>query len=233
MGDVGDHIQVLIDTVSQAPPTEFAVLPRIKLHGSPACDAGGVFTDKINLTFNHLLRHMDLFELNRSPIDSPTDPPTDPPTDSRYVFKSFSHTVLKGTKKLYQVFGKLLYWFVIVHEQIPFPNDLSPAILAFCVYGYIPLSLTRSLDSAAYEIATKIQNLDVDTLVTIPKEIGSYVNTFGIHHQELLESIRDPNQGPHVNACRIATKAILGWHTKQFEWVREGFTALPQGHNSV
>ena len=189
-GDVADHIQSLIDTVSQAPSTEFAVLPSIKLHGSPACDAGGVFTDKINLTFNHLLRCMDLFELNHS-ISS----------ESRYVFKSLSHMGLKGTKKLYQVFGKLLYWFVIVHEQIPFPNDLSSTILAFCVYGYIPLSLTVLLDPATHKIAMKIQNLDVDTLVTVPKEIGSWVNGIGVQPQDLLESLLDPNQGPHVTAC--------------------------------
>jgi len=57
------------------------------------------------------------------------------------------------------------------------------------------------LDPATHKIAMKIQNLDVDTLVTVPKEIGSWVNGIGVQPQDLLESLLDPNQGPHVTAC--------------------------------
>jgi hypothetical protein len=222
-GNTNDQMTAIIDIVSQASGMGLAIVPHILLHDSAACDTGGVLRDIINTVFDHLLRRANLFEL-----DEDTDPP-------RYAFPTFSRTLLHAKKRSYQVFGKLLYWFVIIHKQIPFPNDLHPSIFSYSVYGYIPMSLTQSLNASVYEMAMKIQSLNnVDTLRSIPMDVGTWLQQFpDISTRTVLNNLKDLDQGPSVVACQLATNAIIGWHTDQYNWVREGFLSVPDGYSSV
>lgn len=223
VGNTDDQTTTVIDIVSQASAMDLAIVPHILLHDSAACDTGGILRDVVNTTFDYLLRRIDLFEL-----DNTTEP-------QRYTFPTLSRTLLHAKKRYYQVFGKLLYWFVIIHKQIPFPNDLHPAIVGYSIYGYIPMSLTKSLSPSIYAMAMTVQRLDnVDTLRSIPQDLAAWLEEFpDISTRTVLNNLKDPDQGPSVVACQLATYAIIGWHTEQYDWVREGFLSVPDGYTSV
>ena len=97
--------------------------PRIQIHGTQAIDSGGVFDDKISQTFLFLLES-DIFQ---------HDPTTGMSTFSQY--DDFGYLV---RSKYYYVLGQILYWFVLVHEIIPYPSSMNPAIIAYGIYGFIP-----------------------------------------------------------------------------------------------
>jgi len=222
-GNTNDHMRTVIDIVSQASGMDLTIVPHILLHDSVACDTGGVLRDIINTVFDHLLRHADLFE-----IDETTDP-------RRYTFPTLSRTLLHAKKRSYQVFGKLLYWFVIIHKQIPFPNDLHPSIFGYSVYGYIPMSLTQSLNASVYDMTMKVQTLkNVDTLRSLPMDVETWLKEFpNISTGTVLSNLKDFDQGPSVVACQLATNAIVGWYADQYKWVQEGFLSVPDGFTSV
>lgn len=222
-GNTNEQMDMIIDMVSQASGMGLAIVPQILLHGSDACDTGGILRDIVNTVFDHFLRHANLFE-----IDKDSDP-------RRYVFPTVSRTLLHAKKRFYQVFGKLLYWFVIIHKQIPFPNDLHPSIFSYSVYGYIPMSLTQSLNASVYEMVMKVQTVDnVDTLCSLPTDVAAWLEQFpDISTRTVLNNLKDYDQGPSVVACQLATNAIIGWHTDQYNWVREGFLSVPDGYTSV
>jgi len=222
-GDTDDKKKMVIEIVSQASAMDLAIIPYILLHDSEACDTGGIFTDTINTVFEKMLRRSDLFQL-----DTNMDP-------QRYTFSTFSRTLLHAKKREYQVFGKLLYWYVIIHQQIPFPNDLHPSIFGYSIYGYIPMSLTQSLNASVYDMAMKVQRLDnVDTVGSIPMDVATWLGQFrDISTRTVLNNLKDLDQGPSVVACQLATNSIIGWHTDQYNWVREGFLSVPDGYTSV
>jgi hypothetical protein len=198
------------------------VLPQVQLHGSNACDTGGVFRAKINETFHFLLRENNLFTLDAS--------------SHRYVFAAYSHVALQQKRKRYQVFGKILYWFVMIHEQIPFPRDLDPTILAFAIYGYIPIDLAELENPAFRKVADQIRQLNIHTptsLVPLSKDICDWLNECTITRKEFTEKLRDSNQGPEVAACQLGTTAVLGHCTEQYNWVAEGFKHNLPGFESV
>lgn len=99
------HIQLMITRLIDSPVGQLRSLPRIQLQGSNVCDTGGVFRAKINETFDYLLRQSDLFTLNQ--------------VSRRYSFTPHSHVSLQRKRRQYQVLGKILYWFVIIHDKFP------------------------------------------------------------------------------------------------------------------
>ena len=103
------------------------------------------------------------------------------------------------------------------------------------IYGYIPMSLTKSLSPSIYAMAMTVQRLDnVDTLGSIPQDLAAWLEEFpDISTRTVLNNLKDPDQGPSVVACQLATYAIIGWHTEQYDWVREGFLSVPDRYTSV
>lgn len=148
LGSTSDHIQTILDRVAIMPAAELAMLPRIRLHNLATCDTGGIFRVKINEAFDYLLHKDDLFTFDTFM--------------SRYMFAAHSHVSLQQKRRRYQIFGKILYWYVIIHQEVPFPTLLDPTIFAFCVYGYIPVALSESENPAFATLATQIRGLDIN-----------------------------------------------------------------------
>lgn len=212
IGISDDHIQIMINCLTETDAVYLTTVPQIQLHGSNVCDTGGVFRAKINETFDYLLQRSDLFTFNE--------------LTRRYGFTPYSHVSLQQKRKRYQVFEKILYWFVIIHEQIPYPMDLDSSILAFCIYGYIPLDLSEMENPSFVKVAQQIRQLDINSttiLVPLSKDITDWLYQFEITRKEFTQKLRDSEQGPEVVACQLGTTAILGHYTEQFKWVAEGF----------
>jgi hypothetical protein len=115
---------------------------------------------------------------------------------------------------------------VIIHEQIPYPTNLDSTILAFCVYGYIPVALSETENPAFAKVAEQIRQLDVHSttpLVSLTKDINDWLCQFAITKKEFTQKLRDLEQGPEVVACQLGTTAILGHCTEQYQWVSDGF----------
>jgi hypothetical protein len=218
------HIQLMITRLIDSPVGQLRSLPRIRLQGSNVCDTGGVFRAKINETFDYLLRQSDLFTLNQ--------------VSRRYSFTPHSHVSLQRKRRQYQVFGKILYWFVIIHEQIPYPTDLDSSVLAFCIYGYIPLDLSELENPAFANVAKQIRQLNITSnasLIPLSKDIHDWLYEFEITQKEFTQKLQDPEQGPEVVACQLGTTALLGHCTEQYNWVAEGFKGditLPESVDS-
>jgi hypothetical protein len=104
--------------------------------------------------------------------------------------------------------------------------DLDSSILAFCIYGYIPLDLSEMENPSFAKVAQQIRQLDINSttiLVPLSKDITDWLYQFEITRKEFTQKLRDSEQGPKVVACQLGTTAILGHYTEQFKWVAEGF----------
>ena len=195
--------------------------PRIQIHGTQAIDSGGVFDDKISQTFLFLLES-DIFQ---------HDPTTGMSTFSQY--DDFGYSV---RSKYYYVLGQILYWFVLVHEIIPYPSSMNPAIIAYGIYGFIPAQVLHRISGDHAVITRNI--IESYTTLSSVEEIDGSVQDWLLAMETLtlndfLSELHNPRHGAAYLA-NIFSLAAVGMEgcLPALEQFQLGFTSN-RGFDSV
>ena len=96
------------------------------------------------------------------------------------------------------------------------------------------MALTESLNKSLFNLAMRVQKLDVEIELSIPEEIGIWIDeSLGLDRKSVWASLHDPEQGTSVVACQLATNGLVCYKAEQYKWVREGILSVPKGFTSV
>jgi hypothetical protein len=78
----------------------------------------------------------------------------------------------------YVVFGKLFFWFVFMHKEILYPNNLNPAIVAYAISGTISMDVVSQIGLVLGGVAQMVAGFDVNISRTAeaPQEIRDWIN---------------------------------------------------------
>jgi hypothetical protein len=188
--------------------------PRIQIHGTQAIDSGGIFDDKISQTFVFLLES-DIFEHD--------------PTTGLSIFSRYDDSGYSARFKYYYVLGQILYWFVLVREIIPYPSSMSPAIIAYGIYGSIPQQVLHRISGDNAVITRNIIE-EYTTLGSVEEIDGSVqdwllpMETLSLNH--FVSDLRDPQRGAAYlsNIFSIAAVGMEGC-LQALEQFKLGFTS--------
>jgi hypothetical protein len=197
------------------------VKPRIQIHGTQAIDSGGVFDDKISQTFLFLLES-DIFQ---------HDPTTGMSTFSQY--DDFGYSV---RSKYYYVLGQILYWFVLVHEIIPYPSFINPAIIAYGIYGFIPQQILHQISGDHAVITRNIieSYTTLDSVDEIDQSVQDWLLAMEtLSLDDFISELHNPQHGA-IYLANIFSLAAVGMEgcLLAVEQFRLGFTSN-HGFDSV
>lgn len=193
------------------PDAEFSIIPHLSIDGNNAIDVGGVFNDKIGLLFNELLAS-DIFY-------------TDNNGNQKFV-KFNGSMAFNQREKKYIVFGKILYWYVIIHRCIPYPTTLDPAIVAYGIYGdEIPISCLES-ESAFKSLIETIQGFSNDppSQHYIENLLTPWVEFLEIDLEYAVQSITRGADGAKGFARELLLNYVVHGKERAFLPFHRGFT---------
>jgi hypothetical protein len=196
-------------------------LPFLSLENQNAIDLGGVLRDRINQLFQKLL-NSDLF------MEEPTRPLI------RTFNRPSSYTAYSSIRSKYVVFGKLFFWFVIIHQQIPYPNNIDPVIISLAIYDTISVDLIKQNYPSIGSFAQMILDMDVNISATIeiPQDIQTWISASGCTSGEFLRALQNPDLGPKFLVHKLCIPMILGNAVAPMREFRTGFIS-DREHDSV
>jgi len=189
-------------------------IPQLRIHGSPAIDAGGVFRDKVNRLFQQLLNSRDILE--------------DDQITGCLLFCEYEDSLQYASRqKQYSVLGTIVYWFVFIHRFVPYPLRLHPAIIAYAIYGYVPYSiLARALPGVA-SIICNIQSYTILTsLDEIHDDVKGWLEAINYGIESFLADLHDRNRGAQYLTREIGTRVIMGKRKEAFDMFRNGYRKM-------
>jgi len=211
VGSDEDHLVSLMECIFSCSALDLRAIPQLRLHGSPAIDAGGVFRDKVNRLFQQLLDSKDILENDLS--------------TGCLLFCEYEDSLQYASRqKQYSVLGTIVYWFVFIHRFVPYPLTLHPAIIAYAIYGYVPYSV---LAKAVPSIAPIIRNIESYTILTsldeIHDDVMGWLTAINYPMESFLADLHDRNRGAQYLARDIGTRVIMGKRKEAFDMFRTGY----------
>ena len=210
-----EELNELLQLLQSCKGSELRKLPSFQARFSVG---RGVFSALVNNLFEYIIEDSGILELNGS--DSPC-----------LTFVTLSHSAYQFKARYYHVLGKMLYWFVIIHELIHFPFRLDPVITAYAIYGYIPDSLIPTPNMLRTMATIRQYSSDVDENL-IGDEVRLYIEEAGISFEDFLRLLRNSVEGGTSISRLLSTTIIVGRNIQAFELVREGFN-YERGFESV
>jgi hypothetical protein len=211
-GSVDDNIQSLLQIISNINGPDLRELPKLQIHGLNAVDLTGVFTDRINLTWDYLLHKSGIFVYDKS--------------NQFYTFSEVRclQSLLRN-KALYLVAGKIFRWFILHKQIIPYPVELDPSIFGFGMLGCVPPSILGSLNPYVARLYQYIESTDsTQASMIINDEIREVLQQINMSETEFIRQFEsDSVDGPSLVARKACTSAIIGWRGNQYQWFRTGF----------
>jgi hypothetical protein len=184
-------------------------LPHVRIDSSPALDAGGVFRAHVNQAWTYLLEESGIFDRDQA---------------GRKSFAIIEVDPLGIRKKHCIVFGKILYWCVLIHRIIPYPIDLNPAIVAYAIYGSIPFTVLQQVNNSVATIANIIRSYNSRTSAdNIHPHVLEWISAIQLDLANFMFFLRSREFGPEYLAEQISTGIVLGRNREAFNHVREGF----------
>ena len=206
--------QQIINHIFDATADQLQRPPQIVLLNSCVVDTGGVLADCISRTLNYILDDSNLFQ--------------HPQTENEYyTFNSHqSMTQFINRSNLYFVFGRIIYWFVIIHSIVSFPASLDPHITAYILYEQFPSSLIFQSNVALGRILDIIENYDENVTVGQIEEdgVGAWLAETGINEQQFVYDLRDSKKGAGYLAKHLGNNVMMKGCDIAFENVYKGFS---------
>jgi hypothetical protein len=127
-------------------------------------------------------------------------------------------------RQKYYVIGKIFYWFVFIHCQIPYPTDINPAIVAYAIHGSIPPTILPQVDASIHLVVQQILSYNSRTSSNgISESVKEWLSIIGIPLPEFLIDLRDSQKGPRYVADLVATLATINNSLQAFKHFRDGF----------
>jgi hypothetical protein len=211
-GNLEDHNQSLLESIYRTEGHKLRMIPGLKIHGSDSVDTGGVFRAKVNRLFEFLM--MKCFK---------TDD-----TSKLQTFASSTDIPDKDVQKYYYTFGKILYWFVLFHGEIPYPVGLDPIILSYCIYGYVTPAAANHRNRSVVNIAKQIDDGQPirqrgRSAIDSNDDLTAWLRALMITKSEFNQCCRSLNSKKLI-AQWFTTIAMLGKHLHKIGYIREGFT---------
>jgi len=140
----------------------------LTITGNSVIDIGGVFRDSINRLFNALYTS-DLFNVE------------DIYVGTKRSFRELSPVEVGYRKAKYFVLGKIFFWFVIVHHQIPYPMDINPAIVAYAIHGKIPRDIIQQIDPSVNNFIKEIADYNSETTANeVTENVKEWLGVIGV-----------------------------------------------------
>jgi hypothetical protein len=205
--------QFLVTTPGQL----LRVLPRLSIVGNNAIDAGGVFRHTINRHFKILYDESDIFVT----------------TSNTRTFRERPAIEFEYHRDKYYVLGKIFYWFIFIHRQIPYPTDIDAAIIAFAIHGRIPRTILPQLNAAIDALVGEILTYNARTSINrISDNVKGWLSTIGIPLDDFVTDLHDSRKGPMYLADRVGSLAIMNNSLQAFQYFRNGFNK-DRGFESV
>jgi hypothetical protein len=216
----------LLNYIFNCEPQRLGKIPSLDILDIVAVDAGGVFTDSINAIFHQLIHNsgisfiwyqlihnIDFFLVTMDPTTGLEQsitlaPLSDPLSHNRF-------------KKQYVVFGRIFYWFVLIHKIIPYPISMDPVILAYAIHGEIPIRALSLLNPALYRLIRGIS--DIDTLCS-NTELSDWLANTDLSISTFLSFTRRHNL--QLAMRQLCNGVMIGNHMKQLQYIHEGFQCL-------
>jgi hypothetical protein len=186
---------------------------------SPSIDTGGIWRTRINQVFEALL-HSDLF---------------DHTAEGELTFAEYPSAGFSFRHGRYFVLGRLFYWSVFIGRDIPYPRNISQAIVHFAIHGTVPRSVTsrRGTTEAIANIAGIIEGYTFTTTIdNISGEVKYWVGQLGINMDDFMADLHHPSRGPLHISERLSTSAVLGTCAQAFWSFKKGFNS-ERGFESV
>jgi hypothetical protein len=214
VGSDEDHLVSLMECLFNCSAADLRKIPQLRLHGSQAIDAGGVFRDKVNRLFQQLLDSRDILEEDQ--------------ITGCLLFCEYEDSLQYASRqKQYSVLGTIVYWFVFIHPVVPYPLGLHPAIIAYAINGYVPNSvLARALPA----VAPIIRNIESYTILTsldeIHDDVKSWLEAINYRIELFLADLHDRNRGAQYLAREIGTRVIMGKRKEAFDMFRNGYRKM-------
>ena len=126
----------------------------------------------------------------------------------------------------YFVFGKIFYWFVIIHRQIPYSTDINPAIIAYAICEKIPRNVLPHIDGSVNSLVQQILSYNSQTsqeaIDTNVKDC-QWLHLIGIPLSDFMNDLQNPEKGPGYLADTIATLAVVNDSAQAFAHFHQGF----------
>jgi hypothetical protein len=205
--------QQIINQIFNATTDQLQRPPQIVLSNSCVIDTGGVLADCISRTLRYLLDDSNIFQ----------HPQTE---NGYYTFNSNqSMTQFMNRSNLYFAFGRIIYWFVIIHSIISFPAALDPHITAYILYEQFPSSLIIQSNMALGRIIDIIENYDENVTMEQIQEDGvdGWLIETGFNEHQFLCDLRDSQKGAGYLAKHIGNNVMMKGCDIAFEKVYKGF----------
>jgi hypothetical protein len=200
--------QELFDFLLNTPGHDLRLLPRLSIFQNEVIDAGGVFRDSINRLFGSMY-NSDMFSQSSHNTKS---------------FRERSPTEFVYYRSRYYVFGKIFYWFIIIHRQVPYPMDLNPAIVAYAIHEKIPQSILLQVDPSVHTLIQQILGYSSRTSVNaIVENVREWLSIIGVPLSDFMSDLCHPQKGPKHLADTIATLAVVNNSFQAFSSFRDGF----------
>jgi len=210
------QISTLMSLLAHAEPQEFRHKPRVLVPDSVTYDAGGVTADKVNKVFEYII-NTEIFVRDE--------------TTSTVSFANVDTT--PDSERSYLVFGIIFYWYVFIYPMVPFPFSVNPAILAYSIYGYIPICIVNQQISGLARISEIIRHYPIDiTMEQIDDEVLQWLDHMELPYEEFVEQLRDASMERDDLVRRMGNDIIIGESKAAFDKVREGFQRI-SGFTSV
>ena len=201
--------QKLFENLQTTPGHSLRLIPRLALNGNSVIDTGGVFRDTINRVFRSIYES-DIFESTN--VGAPKS------------FRELSPIEFEYHKAKYFVLGKIFYWFVIIHRQVPYPMDINPAIVVYAIHGKIPRSILQQIDASVNILIQEIAGYNSEaTANDITENVKDWLRIIGVPLEDFTNDLQNLSKGASYLADNIATLAVVNNSLQAFDHFRDGF----------
>ena len=200
---------MLFEKLLGTPGHSFRLIPRFTMSGNSVVDIGGVFRDSINRMF-HGIYESDIFNSVGTNVGN------------KKTFRELSPVEVGYRKGKYFVFGKIFYWFIIIHRQIPYPMEINPTIVAYAIHGKIPRSILQQIDPSVNLFIEEILQYNSETTMDKVTEIvRDWLKIIGVPLDDFVYDLQTKNVSDVAD--NIATLATVNNSLQAFDHFRNGF----------
>jgi hypothetical protein len=197
-GDVEKRLDDLITNLHSLSRDDLRVLPRLKLpRGTLSVDIGGVFRDRVNGVFEHLLAS-DIFIQEVGAVYS----------DAGITLRGFEDNDEQDyydRERYYRLLGTIIYWFIFIHHLVPYPMRVDPTIIAYCIKREIRLTVVEQVKQGLRRCANTIRTYNRNTKMSA--EVREWIESSNEGMEAFKATLR--TEGPEKAAQNLCNKIIL------------------------